>query len=213
MSDPIIYDPKKIGTLIIGFYRCGTHYLADNIIDVNPDVDIHNRYEICNNNTIDELVSISNTCQKYNVAILNNCVPKFYLTSATELLKKWHVINLSRKDKVSHYISHYLWMIGREIEDQNQPGIFDHHGTSNRTYKQHLKDPIYHPIDYVVIWLQQQLINKYIPHDCSIDYKDLQYLPTYHINWQPNDYRDITLSSLFTNHQEIQNLLENFHLR
>lgn len=208
----VTYNPAKIGTLIISYYRCGTHFLADSIQDLYPDISISNYNEICNDNTILELEKLTVSNHGYNVAILNNVVPKFYLTSANELLKKWHVVGLSRRNKVSHYISACLWQMNQEALKKNQPAIFNHHGTQYNTYKQRLTKPVYQPIDNVIIWLQEQLINGYVPCDLWLDYEDLPYLPTRDIQWQPNQYNDIALSDLFINHFEIQDLLENFRI-
>lgn len=46
-------DDAKTGTMILGFYRNGTHFLQDVIMD--QTVQARALGEICNDNTIDEL--------------------------------------------------------------------------------------------------------------------------------------------------------------
>ena len=207
-----LWDNNKIGTLIIGYYRTGTHFLQDVIADQYTDkIEITN--EICNDNTIHDLEQLTTSAAPYKLSILNNCAPKFYLTGSNELLTHWHIINLTRNNKVEHFISHWFWY-QNSIEDQLIGGVkFKHHGTSNDVYKESLgtvKKEI--PLDFVTTWLQEQLINRYIKSDIILDYSDLSKLQSNNIKWTPNRYDDIRLNDIADNYKEIENLLLNFKL-
>ena len=51
-----------------------------------------------------------------------------------------------------------------------------------------------------------------IPHNYSIDYSELPLLESSNIWWNPNNYDDITLSDLFVNSAEVEELLNNFKI-
>jgi len=201
-------DQNKVGTLILGYYRNGTHFLKDVIVDQYPS--IQNFDEICNNNTIVELEALTKI-PKYKICILNNTVPKFFLVGRKDLLKKWHVINLTRHNKIHHFISHWFWQQNTMQERLEDSGQFRHHGTDYQSYKNALAyGQRIHSTDAIVVWLQEQLINYHLPNDVTVDYSELPIYATNNIQWQPNKYETITLKDLFSNHKEIEDLLTRF---
>jgi hypothetical protein len=206
------WNSDKVGTLIISYYRSGTHFLQDAIHDACPFPTIV-LGEICNDNLIQQLVEITETDSPYKLCILNNAEPKFYLTSADELLSKWHVVNLTRQDKLSHYISHWFWFQNTQHQRNFDSGKFRHHNTDHATYQSNLdKDNQSVPKNHVIQWLQEQLINYFIKYDLLIDYNDLINYETDNIHWQPNRYENIQLQDMIQNHEEITDLLLNFDL-
>jgi hypothetical protein len=207
-----LWDNNKIGTLIIGFYRNGTHFLQDTIANC-CSFDVLCRDEICHDNTISELEKLTLTQGRYQICILNACNPKFYLTNRHNILKKWHVVNLTRNNKISHFISYWFWLQNSPSERLNNNGKFKHNNTSNDVYKQSLTHPVYaDPALTVIPWLQEQLINRYIKSDVVIDYSDLPALSTVDVQWTPNQYTGIELENILTNAKEVKELLLNFDL-
>jgi hypothetical protein len=206
----ILWDTSKAGTLIIGYYRNGTHFLQDVINDRVSSIALG---EICNNTTITELEELTKDQKQYKICILNNCDPKFYLVNNTDILSKWHVINLTRNNKLEHFISHWFWFQNTNNERFEDSGKFKHHNTNNKVYKNSantIKKIV--PVGVVIQWLQEQLVNQYIKSDFVIDYSELFKLATDNINWQPNQYNDIQLEDVVTNASEIKQLLLNFNL-
>lgn len=201
-------DPNKVGTLILGYYRNGTHFLKDVIIDQNPLIRQYD--EVCNDNTIAELEKLT-VLSGYKVCILNNTVPKFFLAGRRDLLEKWHVINLTRNDKIHHFISHWFWQQNTVQERFQDSGQFRHHGTDHRSYKNFVSQGRNTcNTESIIVWLQEQLINHHLPGDVTVDYSELPNYATDNIQWQPNKYDTIALEDLFDNHKEIQQLLGKF---
>ena len=203
-------DHNKAGTLILGHYRNGTHFLKDAILDQHPGIMQFD--EICNDGTLAELEKLTNI-PGYKICILNHSIPKFFLAGRKDLLQKWHVINLTRKDKVHHFISYWVWMQNTQEERLQDSGQFKHHGTEHSSYKNLLaQDRTTYDTNSIVFWLQEQLINYYLPSDTTVDYSELPDYATDNIHWQPNKYDTITLKDLFVNHKDIEDLLGNFTL-
>ena len=67
-------------------------------------------------------------------------------------------------------------------------------------------------LDFVIQWLQEQLINGYIKSDVVMDYDELINYQTDNIKWMPNHYDNICLKDIIINYKEIQNLLSNFNI-
>ena len=206
-----LWNEHKVGTLIVSHYRNGSHFLNDVIVDQFDRA--KRKGEICEDNTIDELAVLTNNDSDYKVCILNACQPKFYLVDS-DLLSKWHVVNLTRKNKIDHFISYWFWFQNSDHERVNGSGVFGHHGTDSevyRTYANKIKQHV--PVELVIQWLQEQLINYHIRSDFSIDYNDLKDLSTKNIKWNPNQYKDIKLEDIVINADEIKNLLLKFNLK
>jgi hypothetical protein len=207
-----LWNPNKVGTLIISYYRSGTHFLHDTIDDQCPFETIM-RGEICNDNSIQQLIELTNNDMPYKICILNNTTPKFYLTSADELLSKWHVVHLTRKNKLNHFMSHWFWFQNTLDQQKSDSGNFLHHATKNSVYRQHLNEVKKSvSVDFVIQWLMEQLINYHIKADVSIDYDELIDYQSEDIAWAPNQYENIQLEDIIVNYQEIKNLLLDFDL-
>lgn len=205
-----LWDERKVGTLIVGQFRTGTHYLDQIIADTisQPSVRVD---EICQDNQLTQFVKLSQQSNKYKIAILNNFTPKFYLTN-NELLQKWHVIHLTRVDLVGHFISDWFWRLHEGKRRYHVPEI-KHHNTDHKSYRDNITAPVEYDINMVIFWLQEQLINYHVPHNEQIDYSELAALETHNTKWMPNSYGDITLEDLVTNHAEIHALLNNFKFK
>lgn len=197
-------DRNKVGTLIISYYRSGSHFLHDYIADSLDECS-----KITEINFLNELESVTHESSPYKVAILHSIHPKFYLLKKDNLLKNWHVVHLTRNDKVSHFISHYFWYLSNN-QGQTQ---FMHHGTEYSTYLEFAKNkPINYNIENVKKWLIEHTLSYFMHNDYIVDYQDLKILESHNIRWEPNNYDNIQLQDLFINHAEIKDLLENFVL-
>ena len=141
---------------------------------------------------------------------LTSVEPKFNLVAHTEVLNEWHVIKLTRRNKVQHFISYWFWEQNTMQQRFDDTGKFKHHGTNNSVYALGLIQLQYYPISAVKSWLQEQLVLEFLPYNYTVDYDDLPAVGQELIEWQPNEYGNITLNGLFTNGTEIQDLLENF---
>jgi len=207
-----LWNQNKVGTLIISCYRSGTHFLQDAIAEHCPfPTEIIG--EICTGNSIQQLIDLTNSNAPYKLCILNNSAPKFYLTTAEKLLSNWHVIDLTRHNKVNHFISHWFWFQNTLEQQQNDTGKFRHHNTDHSVYCQYLneiKKTV--SLDFVIVWLQEQLINRFVKSDVSIDYTELIEYQSDTIRWLPNSYENIQLSDIIINHKEITDLLLNFNI-
>lgn len=208
-----LFDLSKRGTLIISYYRSGTHFLQDVISE--KCILYNKRYgEICTVNNgiqqLEELTKLSDV--NYNICILNNTVPKLYLRNKRNLLLNWHTIRLTRKNKVSHFISHWFWQLNTLEQQKQNSGAFLHNSTTYEKYtnqlQQHGKATI--DISFVESWLMEQLILELIPVDEEIDYDDLCDLTPLDFSWTPNQYNTIALSDIFVNHNELEDLLLSF---
>ena len=205
-----LWDKSKVGTLIVGQFRTGTHFL-EKVVAESFQESVLRPDEICTNNQIDQFVELSQHSPTYKVAILNNFTPKFYLTD-NELLSKWHVIHLTRTDLVGHFISDWFWRLHDGQRRYHVPEI-RHHNTDYAAYRSNMSDPVEYDINLVIFWLQEQLINYHVPADIRIDYNELASLETDKAKWMPNSYGDIKLEDLVTNHAEIYTLLKNFKFK
>lgn len=203
----LFIDTNKVGTLILGYYRTGSHFLHDLIIDT-ANIPTTGYWEICDDNTADQLKIITAQSAAYKVCILNNFSSKFYITS--DLLKNWHVIHLTRNDKVGHFISDWVWKQNTQQERITGTGKFKHHGTSSDTFEKLKTNKITVNIDSVITWLSEELINYKLPHNYVIDYSDLKNYQSDYIKWNPNQY-NFQLADIFENFEEIETLLKNFN--
>lgn len=202
-----LIDTNKKGTLILSYYRSGSHFLSNLILEELQKRHIRSvlLHEICNDETVNDLKKVLK--DKYAVAIMNVVNPKYDLIASPELLKDWHVIKLTRNNKLQHFISYYFW---KKNTLDNQ--IYKHHNTPSSVYKSNLSDKIFYDINLVKHWLSELLILYFIHSDIELDYKDLEYLATDTVKWLPNDYSEITLSDIFINGHDIEKFLMNFKI-
>lgn len=197
-------NPKKKGTLILSYYRSGGHFLHDYIMD-----SIENGIPLNEISSVDDISNSRNNL-KYKVGILHSMHPKFYLLD-NGVLNQWHVVLLTRQDKIKHFISTYFW----KLNVQEDFKMFKHHDTAGEFYKEYIKthQKTEYNIEYVKCWLLEQLLSYHFKNDYSIDYADLKTVESKNIIWKNNDYSEISLESLFTNHKEIEELLKSFVIR
>lgn len=206
-----LFDTNKKGTLIVSTYRAGTHFVHDYIRDIMGSESTVSCSEICNDNTISQLIELTNDNDtRYKVAILNNASPKCYLFNNHDLLKNWHVVRLTRQDKTHHFISHWFWKQNFNDSQRHSDLIFQHHGTDYQTYIDHMPDKIEFNIESLIVWLQEQLLIFHVDADVVVDYDELKYYESDNISWTPNRYDNINLEDLFLNHHEIKILLDGF---
>lgn len=153
---------------------------------------------------------------RYPVAICNSIGSKQFLLftdAGRRLLEQWHVIRLTRRDKVAHFISHYFWFLNPGPVSNSEEAYrahFGHNNTDHEVYANFVKQsPVHMPVQTVLTWLQEQMIINYLPYHSFTDY---EYLHEYSANiaWTPNRYQDIGLADLFSNHEEISELLRNY---
>jgi hypothetical protein len=207
-----LFDKNKKGTLIVSYYRSGTHFLSSLI---NEKVDF------AKSGFVGELVADidfrvihSKIANVYQIAILNATDPKFDLVAHPWMIADWHVIKLTRTNKVNHFISWYFWMKNFE---QNETFKFKHNSASSSDYLNYMSsqtEKIYYDINKIKSWISEQLITYFVKCDEVIDYDELKYLTSENCvtKWSPNDYANITLYDIFSNAEEIEKLLANFKL-
>jgi hypothetical protein len=162
-----------------------------------------------------EVYDLSVIHKEYNyhpLLLLNNMdlITPFDSKDADELCN-WYTIKITRKyNKITHFISWYLWSWLKHTEFQNDPDnltkLFRHHGTPNAIYCQ-LKPKVL-PIYILFKWIDQQLTFQNLPiqTDAEIDYSELPTLNTLlpkSLIWENNDYSELTLEKLFINFEEI----------
>ena len=200
-----LYNESKIGTLIVSYYRSGGHFLHDYLVD-----SITNSVALGEINELSVLTSC-NIKTNYYVGILHSIHPKFYLLNDTKLLNKWHVVHLTRRDKVSHFISNYFWKIINHKLNTNGSN-FDHHATTYTNYRNYIDNQpkVVYDIEHAKVWLLEHTLSYFIKSNYQIDYSELTSLESHEIKWNPNKYGNITLEDLFINHDELNNLLTNF---
>ena len=202
------WNPEKQGTLIFSTYRCGTHFLmralGEYIKSINgPNYTVILLGEFHKEPGEIDFNYLENLKSDYTIGIVNSSFTKFLLAGKNEKLEKWHVAHLTRNDKVSHFISEYVWR-HNSIE-------FYHHGQTADNFKKFKNNKLHYELSMVLDWLKEDLINYHLPHAVQIDYSDLKLLETSRIKWRPN-YYDLQLSDLFTNYIEIENLLKTFKI-
>jgi hypothetical protein len=206
MNKVPLWNPDRIGTAIVGHYRCGTHFLNNAIRNIVPLA--QSKLEI---DDVDVIKSEKKS-QWYQIAILNHHTTKMKLLSdRNNILQHWHVIKLTRRDKVSHFISNWFWSLNTQEQQWSNSGKFSHHGTSNEVYiKEKPQDLPYVDPGMVMTWLQEQMVNDYLRYDYCIDYEDLPAYATPRVQWNPNQYGNITLKDLVCNHEELSEILSDY---
>lgn len=201
-----LVDQTKVGTLISSSHRSGTHFLKTVIERQLPGT--YQTDEICNDNSLTELEQMTEISQ-YKICILNNSVAKSLLLDRRDLLQKWHVINLTRRNKIQHFISYWFWLQTTPGERLNDNGQYRHHGTPHINYKNALTHPEYLDIDIVMGWVDYHKLNCHVPCNATVDYDELPAYATDLVQWEPNQYH-LTLSDIFVNHKDVEDVLLNF---
>jgi hypothetical protein len=197
-----LIDTTKAGTLIITTPRTGAHFLEQFICTNLP--------ELVRLREISDYSQLSAGLQKgqYFTAIINDLHFKFWLLSQLEVLENFHVVILTRKDKVMHWISTYLFRQGQNKKIKSPI----HNATKNQIYTNFINenDPIELDLCEIANWmLEIGLLDNGLPCNYKIDYSQLIDLYPGQQAWTPNDYQGIGLDTLFINHEKIEYLLKN----
>lgn len=211
-----LYNPSKKGTLIIAGPRYGSHFLAQVVVDwlpaeLKPEQDVggHSEIGITDQRLFGVSDEIATLVQQpgYQVAIVNDQSAKLWIMSQPDLVKDWHIVRIIHNDKLHWFKSYWYFLM-------NSDSRFEHHGTSQSVYKEHLGQHGQYTITPNQImstgWiLSQTLLNQHISCDEQIDYQELAGLDT-NVQWQGNEYLNIELPRLFTNSDVIEKLLTNW---
>ena len=214
-----LWDAGRRGTLIISDPRFGTHFLqkivADRVrahraVDTNNEIDILPEADQPVRLTLTRLADQSH----YQVAIVNSVNAKTELLADPDLLDQWHVIRLTRRDKVGWMRSWALFFLHQasEVHGAGHDRLL-HHGTSSQAYIKSLHDSGPVELDPVVIKdiasnLCLHALSQLIPADEEIDYDELPDLQSEHTWWKGNDYPDLPMQALFPGYDRIRPLLE-----
>lgn len=210
-----LWDPKKRGTLILSSYRSGTHYLQQiiwhSISTAHKDYLVLPHGEFHPDGSELNIDDLNNLKSDYTIAILNSGYAKFFLTNTTKL-DGWHLVHLTRNDKVSHFISEWIWRQNPEDQQGYTMQKFKHHNGKKQDYDELLNHKIHYDLTKVIEWLKEDLINYCLPNTTRIDYSQLKFIAPYNCPYQPNRH-GLRLSDLFTNHAEIEGLLANYKIQ
>lgn len=217
---PRLWDPHKKGTLIISDPRAGTHFLQRTVADmVSQHQAVVRNDEIDLEPTKNWPGSVGRTLTglaqrpEYQVAIINSVVAKNELIAHPDLTVNWHLIRLTRRDKIGWFRSWALFFLHEQSEHNQGPsGPLQHHGTSQETYLQSLASlgPIKidgEGIKHIGGNLSLHVLCKMVPVDEEIDYDDLAALETQYTRWKANRYPEVALDRLFANWSELEPLL------
>lgn len=219
MRQADLWNAGRRGTLIISDPRFGTHFLqkivADRVrvyrpVSTHSEIDKQPQAQTPVGRTLAQLASMST----YQVAIVNSVNAKTELLADPTLIESWHVIRLTRRDKVGWMRSWALFFLhaASEVHSVHDSRLL-HHGTSTQTYVENLRrlGPV--ELDPAVIKdiasnLCLHTLSQLIAVDEEIDYDDLPDLQSEHTWWKGNDYPDLPMHELFPGYDRIQALLE-----
>lgn len=224
-----LWNPERKGTLIVGDPRTGTHFLQrivrDRVADVR-EVQVNHEIDLAPikgwpRSVRDTLAAIAQR-GSYQIAIINSATAKVELISDPAALDQWHVIRLTRRDKISWFRSWALFFLHRRSEihvDPPSSGDDDrmlHHGTPEHSYRQGFAQhgPVIidsQAVDEVCGSLCLHVLGKLIAVDEEIDYEDLPGLQSEHTWWKGNRYPDMAMHEMFVNWQEMRVVLEDWH--
>jgi len=218
-APPRLWDPLKQGTLIVSDPRTGTHFLQRAVADrVGPhravvrndeiDLDPTTAWPGSVGRVLDQLIGQD----QYQVAIVNSVVAKTELIARPDLMRHWHVIRLTRRDKISWFRSWALFFLHAHSEHHRGDGPLLHHGTTQETYLHSLTSQGAieldgHSVKDIGGNLSLHLLCKMVAVDEEIDYENLPALASQYTEWKANQYPEIGLDRLFTNWAEIEPLL------
>lgn len=221
-----LWNPDRKGTLIIGDPRTGTHFLQrivqDRVaglreVEINHEIDLAPIKGLPG--SVRHTLIAAAQRDSYQIAIINKANAKIELLSDPAVLDQWHVIRLTRRDKVSWFRSWGLFFLHQKSEVNVAPSTANdddrmlHHGTPESIYRQALVQhgPVIidnRAVDEACGSLCLHAIGKLIAVDEEIDYEDLPNLQSEHTWWKANHYPDVSMEEMFVNWKEIQALLE-----
>jgi len=112
---PKLIDPSKRGSLIVGHYRCGSHFVRA-LAKYQWDRSQPARACVLHDEWLDaQESSRARLCKlrksDYHVVILNEPLVKQELMLDPARLDEWHVIRMVHEDKVKWFISYYFYCI------------------------------------------------------------------------------------------------------
>lgn len=218
MRQADLWNADRCGTLIISDPRFGTHFLQKIVADrVRPHLSVELHSEI--DKQPQEQVPVGLTLAQlaarptYQVAIVNSVNAKTELLADPGLLAPWHVIRLTRRDKVG-WMRSWAWFFlhpGSEVSSRHADRLL-HHGTSQQSYIENLHrlGPVELTPDVIkdiASNLCLHALSLLIPADEDIDYDDLPGLQSEHTWWKGNDYPDLPMHTLFPGYDRIEPLL------
>ena len=213
-----LWNAGRRGTLIVSDPRFGTHFLqkivADRVrayrpADTQSEIDKLPETEDPIGLKLTQLAGESN----YQVAIVNSINAKTALVADPALLEAWHVIRLTRRDKVG-WMRSWVWFFLHGASEGNHAGHnrLLHHGTAAQAYIESLRDA--GPVELTPLVIKDIVSNLclhalslMIPVDEEIDYDELPDLQSEHTWWKGNDYPDLPMQSLFPGYDRIEPLL------
>lgn len=214
-----LWNTERRGTLIISDPRFGTHFLQKIVADrVRPYRAVEQQNEIDIQPA--DVAPIGHTLAQlaarapYQVAIVNSVNAKTELLADPGLLESWHVIRLTRRDKVGWMRSWALFFLhpASEVSSTNRDRLL-HHGTPAQSYIENLHrwGPV--ELDAAVIKdiasnLCLHTLSLLIPADEEIDYDELPDLQSEHTRWKANDYPDLSMQALFSGYDRVGPLLK-----
>lgn len=196
------WDPSKKGTVIVSSYRSGTHFLYDNLCSHLRKKNI----QISPIQEVDDLHWVSNS-KPYTIAILNSSTPKIPLVKDQDQLNDWHIVRLTRNNKIEHWISHYVWQYHNSTEQRFNNTNLPHHGGTQEKYKN--IPQVKFDTGLLEPWLLEQFLINLFSANITLDYTDLPLINDTSFKWSPNDY-GLDLSQLFSNSNEIHSILKDY---
>ncbi len=199
------YDLSKKGTLIVSTYRSGTHFLYDNLVEHLQTKNIG----LTLFNEVGDLEFLQSSGSNYKIAILNSVGPKISLVKEQCLLNDWHVVTLTRNDKLLHWMSYYVWQQFNTEQQRVNNSNLPHHGGTRDKYK-HIS-PVTIDTSVIEQWLLEQYLVHLFKGSIVIDYADLSTVSGTEFIWNPNDY-GLSVEDLFVNHVEVKNLLQKYNI-
>lgn len=227
-----LWNPDRRGTLIISDPRCGTHFLqrvtSDRVqehgsVDRNGEIDIPKTPTRLQVGQLNENLPIAPQLaalemkSAYQVGIVNSISAKLELLADPSLLRSWHVIRLTRRDKVGWMRSWVLFFLHPNSDLYSTLGDrLMHHGTGIEHYTETLRrsgafELTTQVIKDIVGSLTLHTISPVIPVDEEIDYDQLPGLQTENNPWKGNDYPDLPMDVMFSGYARLQPLLENWN--
>lgn len=224
-----LWNPDRKGTLIVGDPRTGTHFLQrivrDRVADLQQ-VQVNHEIDLAPikgwpRSVRDTLAAMAQR-DSYQIAIINSATAKVELISDPAALDQWHVIRLTRRDKISWFRSWALFFLHQKSEVHTSAAASGpddrmlHHGTPETSYRQALEQhgPVIidsRAVDEACGSLSLHVLAQLMAVDEEIDYEDLPALQSEHTWWKGNQYPDIAMHDMFVNWQEIRAVLENWH--
>lgn len=226
-ADQALYNRDRQGTLIIGDHRFGSHFLQAVIVErmggdcqpLGQPLSEDRGYrgsapDFDGAKVVDRLCDLTNQ-PGYACVIVNDMLQKLAISERPDLLSQWHVIRLTRADKIKWFISYWLYIHHPE-SDANRRGEkaegFHHHGTPRDNYATWMRRNGRVRLDgqdilELQLTLAGHLLNYAIAADHEIDYEQLPALANHKVIWQANQYPSDRLADMFEDAHLLEGLL------